>query len=656
MSAGSGAVFLSYASEDSGTASSIADAFASAGVEVWFDKSELRGGDAWDQKIRRQIRECRLFIPIVSAHTQQRPEGYFRLEWKLAVDRSHLMATELAYLIPVVIDDVSDAEALVPDRFREVQWTRLSNAQSTQRFVERVVSLLQGGPPAKSSTRTNLAPISAPEARSGQRKFWLTAAGVTVGLFAIFGWISWRHLATQSPAAGVVAGTKSIAVMPFVDLSERHDQEYFADGMAEEILDELTKVPQLKVISRTTSFQYKGRGADVRAIGSAIGARYVVEGTVRRSGNQVRITARLIDAADGSETWSERYDRDFGDVLKVQDQIAAALVRALEVSVGAFERAPRTTLRVPAAYEAYLRARKANDRFDRKGMEEATDYYREALRLDPEFARAASALAMLQTQIGIWGYQPPSVAFAEAVKTAERATQLDPSLAEPHAAIALSRILNDWDWMTAEQEIARAEALDPHDLSTEFAAAWLAEVRGDWREAQHHVDSGLGVDPLNAQALYLKGEILLAAGLEEDAEAAVRRGLQISPGYNWLRYLLARVLVARNRAADALIAIQDEADPEGRLYGLALGYFANGQRAEADRALKTLIAQASDWPSGIASVYAFRGEADEAFRWLARAYDERDVDLALIKSRVEFKLLSKDPRYAAMLRKLKLPD
>ena len=666
MSGVSNAVFLSYASEDTQAAERIATVLRGAGIEVWFDKSELRGGDAWDRQIREQIHDCRLFIPVISANSERRDEGYFRREWRLAVERAGDMAHKKAFIVPVVIDGTAERGASVPEKFHELQWTRLPNGETTPAFVERTRTLLS---PEASSARpavTPAAPSSIPEqtpkpsARSSWKStgYWVagTVLAAALAYFAVGKLWYAKGIAQHAGASTAALADKSIAVLPFVDLSEKHDQEYFADGMAEELLDELTKLPQLKVISRTTSFQYKGKNVDVRAIGREIGARYIVEGTVRRAGSQIRITARLTDADDGSQRWSERYDRDFGDVLQVQDQIAAALARTLEVSVGAFERPQHATLRVPAAYEAYLRARKSNDRFDRKGFEEAADYYREALRLDPDFARAASGLAMVQVQIGIWGYLPPSVAFGDVRKTAERATQLDPSLAEPHAALAFAYIINDWNWAAAEREIARAQALESHDLSTEFAAATLAEARGNWDEAQRHIESALTIDPLRANLLYVRGEVMLGAGHAEDAEASVRRALQISPGYNWLRYLLARILVVRGHPADAAAVSQDEPDPEARLYGLALAHFASGRRSDADHALQTLVAQGSDWPIGIASIYAFRGEADEALRWLDRAYQQHDVDLYTLKARVEFVPLSKDPRYKAFLREMNLPE
>jgi len=666
VSTQSGAVFLSYASQDAEPAQKIAEALRAAGIEVWFDKSELRGGDVWDQKIRQQIRDCRLFVPIISAHSEARLEGYFRREWKLAADRTEDMASKVAFLVPVVIDDIPGASAEVPERFRQVQWTRLPDGEATPGFVALVRTLLippSGGgaalpsPPTLGVRSTVPHEVASPGWHVSRRVPLIVVACAFLIATAAYVAHRFSHGTGASPASATtsaVLADKSIAVLPFVDMSEKHDQEYFGDGMAEEILGELAKVPNLRVISRTSSFQYKDKSMDVRQIGAAIGARYVVEGTVRRAGDRVRITAQLVDASDGSERWAEQYDRDFNDVLKVQDEIAAALARALEVSVAATERGSHTTLRSSPAYEAYLRARLASDRFDQQGFEDAAEYYREALRLDPEFARAASALAMLQVQIGVWGYQPPATAFAEVRKSAQRAAQLDPSLAEPHAALAFVHILYDWDWKAADQEIALARTLESHDKSTDFAAAQLAQARGDWGEARRQIDAALAVDPLVASYLYIKGEVLLAAGRYDEAETSVRRALKISPGYNWLRYLLARILVLRGRPADALAVARDEPDPEARLFSLAIALYASGRRAEADSALKTFTTQAADWPFGIAAVHAFRGEADDAFLSLDRAYSERDVDLAFIRSHPEFATIAKDRRYPSFLRKMKL--
>jgi len=392
-----GAVFLSYASEDAPAAQRIAEALRSAGIEVWFDREELRGGDAWDQKIRQQIRDCRLFVPIISAHSEARLEGYFRREWKLAVDRTDDMASEVAFLVPVVIDDTPNASAHVPERFRHVQWTRLPGGEPSAAFTERVRQLRSPSGPANSAAGTDSRaapvrdrPISLAEVRP--RPSWLRPALLVAALIVLGGGayvaIERYVLAKRTPP-GASIGDKSIAVLPFVDLSEKHDQEYFADGMAEEVIDLLTNIPGLKVIGRTSSFQFKGKDQDLRAIGSTSGVSYIVEGSVRRSGDRLRVTAQLINARDGSHVWSDTYDEPAGDTLKVQDEIASNLARALQVSVGADMELTRSSFKSVEAYDLYLRGRHAYDRFDKEGLESAAAYFQQVLELDPASVPAA---------------------------------------------------------------------------------------------------------------------------------------------------------------------------------------------------------------------------------------------------------------------------
>jgi adenylate cyclase len=662
------AVFLSYASQDAPAAERLCNALRSAGIEVWFDQSELRGGDTWDALIRRQIKGCYLFVPMISANTQLREEGYFRREWKLAADRTNDMAGARVFLLPVVIDGTPDSEALVPEKFREVQWTRLPQGANTDAFVEHVrrmiapesiasTSAIPRSPP-KSTPSSSISPSAAPAPSPPTSRSVLPWVVSVVLILGIGYYVGERFLVSKDavPAAKTMSD-KSIAVLPFVDMSENKDQDYFADGMAEEVLDQLVKVPQLRVISRTSSFQYKGKTTDARAIGAALGARYLVEGSVRKSGNKLRITAELIDAQDGSQRWADRYDRDIGDVLKVQDEIAISLVRALEVSVGAFELPARTTVRVPAAYDAYLRARRAADQFNEKGFKEAIDDYREALRLDPQFAPAAAALAMLQTNLGEWGYLPVDTAFREAKTSADLAIRLDGTLAMPHAILALTHVLYDWDWQAARNELAKAAALQPRDPISEWAAGQLSVAEGNWDEAISHLNASLALDPLSAGTYYVLSGALVRAGHLDEAEAAIRKALQISPSYAWAHYQLGNVLVLRGKLSDALTVFQDERDPEAHLYGLALAHYALGHRQASDAAFEQLTKLAAgDWAFGIATVHAYRGEVDQAFEWLARAYAQKDVDLSVFKGDPISAKIWPDPRYKAFLRKMNLPE
>jgi len=309
------------------------------------------------------------------------------------------------------------------------------------------------------------------------------------------------------------------------------------------------------------------------------------------------------------------------------------------------------------SYQAYLRARHAEDRFNQKGFEEALEDYREALRLNPQFARAAAALGLLQNLLAIWGYLPVDTAFSEARASAELAVRLDGSLATPHAALALTHVIYDWDWPAAKHELERATALEPRDPTTEWATAQLWMVLGDWNQATRHINTSLALDPLNAISHYVLSTIRLYAGHADEADAAIRRTLQISPSYAWAHYQLARILIVRGKLEDALAVVQQEPENEARLWGLASVNFALGRKAASDEALEQLTKiGAGDWAYGIAGVHAARGEVDEAFGWLDRAYAQKDVDLCEIKGEPVFAKIVRDPRYKAFLRKMNLPE
>ena len=286
-----GTVFLSYASQDSEAAQRICDALRAAGIEVWFDQSELRGGDAWDRHIRERIHDCRLFIAVISANTEARDEGYFRREWGLAVDRTRDMDEKKAFLLPVVIDNSVERNARVPERFHGIQWTRLPGGVTPSAFVARVAALL-GAPAPAAAVGPGSAPVSSRPAHvRNPRAIWIPLGLATLAIIVGGGWFALQRSALHRHAkTGVTVQSrpavmeKSIAVLPFADLSEKHDQEYFADGMAEEVINLLAKLPDLKVIGRTSSFQFKGRNEDLRKIGQSLGAAYVLEGSVRRSG------------------------------------------------------------------------------------------------------------------------------------------------------------------------------------------------------------------------------------------------------------------------------------------------------------------------------------------------------------------------------------
>jgi TolB-like protein/Flp pilus assembly protein TadD len=665
-SAPTGAVFLSYASQDAEAAKRICDALRAAGIEVWFDQSELRGGDAWDRRIREQIHDCRLFIPVISANSECRDEGYFRREWSLAADRTRDMAHKRAFLLPVVIDGTPERGASVPEKFHELQWTRLPGGDAPPAFVERIHRLLSPeGLPAR-AVATPVAPGSTVQSsRASGRPSWrfkpaLWAISAALGLALAYFvaerfWLSKRtaSAATVAGPASPAAAEKSIAVLPFVDLSEKHDQQYFADGIAEETLNQLAKIPGLKVIGRTSSFQFREKGDDVRKIGATLGAAFVLEGSVRKSADRVRVTAQLIGAGDGSHRWSETYDAKLDDVLKVQDDMAASLARALEVTVAVASTAERGSTS-PEAYDFYLRGLHALDSESVEGCGQAVEMFKQALQFDAASARTLVSLAWAYDCIGRAG---TGADFAQSRDFAMRALQVEPNSAEAHLVLASAHIVRDWDWNGAQREIDLAFKLAPPDGRALIIAARLAGAKADFKRATELLQQAQARDPLDPVTYDELAGLHLRSGRYTEAEAANRRCLQIDPRFAAEHYWLGIALLMQGRLQDALLETERETPRDGRFLGGAVVLYALHRIADSDAALKKAIeVNSSGWPSAIASVYAFRGERDQALAWLEKAYGARDVDLYFSKHDPRFRNLESDPRYKAFLRKMNLPE
>jgi len=670
-----GPVFLSYASQDADAARRICDALRAAGIEVWFDQSELRGGDAWDRQIRKQIHDCALFVPVISAHSDARHEGYFRREWRLAVERAGDMSERIAFLVPVVIDDTSDSRADVPDRFRQVQWTRLPGGETPRPFIEHVRRLLSPEAPTTRATtttapsglttaETSRKPVPRPSA--SKLALWTMSAvlAVAVSYFVVDNfWLSKRTAAATAPAASAspTGPEKSIAVLPFIDLSEKHDQEYFADGMAEEVIELLARLPGLKVIGRTSSFQFKGKNPDLRAVGSTLGVNYLVEGSVRKSGDQVRVTAQLITARDGSHLWSETYDEPVGDALKIQDQIAANLVRALQVSVGGADAgyAERRTFKSIEAYDLFLRGVHASDRYDKEGFESAAAYFQQALDLDPTSVPAAEWLAVTHQNIAAWGYVDPTDGFERTRHSAQRVLALDPKSSLAYSILAGVHYQYDWDWGAAERDAKEALRLEPHDAGNNGTLGDVYRSLGRWDESARLYETAISFDPLDPVWHSHLRRVWYLTGRLHEAEVEARKVLQISPTYDGGHSALGFVLLAQGRLDDALGEMRQESG-EDRGLGLVVVYRALGRRADSDAALARFRREhAQDAAKDIALAYGYREELDKAFAWLERAYRQKDSDLWNIKPvQVDplMKTFAGDPRFTAFLRKMNLPE
>jgi TolB-like protein/Flp pilus assembly protein TadD len=657
------AVFLSYASQDAEAAHKICEALRAAGIEVWFDQSELRGGDAWDRRIRQQIRDCALFMPVISARTQARAEGYFRLEWHLAEQRTHLIGRQRAFLVPVCIDDTLERDADVPDAFLAVQWMRLPGGETPPTFAARITALLGPLAPAATANQPRFALTSALPAQMQQRRTLWTSIGLSVlAVFIVGGWFALQHSGLHRHPLADTAGRsrptitdKSIAVLPFVDLSEKHDQEYFADGLSEEILNLISRMPTLNVIGRTSSFQFRGKNEDVRAIGTRLGAAYVLEGSVQKAGERVRVIAQLVSTEDGVHRWSNTYDRAFGDVLALQDELAAGVARAMQVTVGSDALLSRKASTNPQAYDLYLRGLHALDHRDRESVEAAANYFQQAFDLDPSSVAAATQLGRTLVYQAEFLFSPAVDAYEHARRTLVSAIRLDPQFGPAHAWLGWVYMAYDWNWRAADAECNQALQLSPRDPLASGCAARLSEAMGRFEDAIRLLTASLAQDPLNPGVTNALSGVYARAGRLAEAEKTERRVIQISPTYASAPFNLTKILLALGRSQEALEIMERATDM--RTEGLLLIYHSLGRVKESDAELGTLTrVHANDRAFRIAEAHAYRAELDEAFIWLDRAYKQKDPGLYLLKGDLLLRNLEPDPRYKAFLRKMNLPE
>jgi TolB-like protein/cytochrome c-type biogenesis protein CcmH/NrfG len=693
------AVFLSYASQDAEAAHRICAALRAAGIQVFLDQSELRGGDAWDHKIRHEILDCVLFIPIVSRHTQERLEGYFRHEWKLAIERAHHMAEQKAFLLPVVLDDIRDQEAIVPDPFRAVQWTRLPGGETPPAFVERVRRLL-----SPEGSRTIRGPASAQSGaaaitRAPAQPSWLPGRGLLVVLALIVGavvyfaieklWISKPAVpapeiaasaapaeppaavaessapAESSPAvaastepAASSAPAQSIAVLPFADLSDARDQEYLSDGLSEELIDLLARVPDLRVPARTSSFYFKGKSEPLATIARTLGVANVLEGSVRKDGNQLRVTAQLTRADSGEHLWSATYDRELKDVFKVQDEIAAAVVGALKLKPAPAQSAGQAYGTTNTeAYTQYLLGRQLYFREnDAVGFGEAVNAYQKAIALDPKYAAAYAGLALAKAfRADVLGDTTKGIADARA--DAEKAVALGPQQPEGYTARGFIRFNWGWDWSGAQADFEKALALDAGNADARRRYVSLLTTLGRMPQALAEGKRASELDPLNADSWRGLAVALDATGNHAAAVEALHRALEIQPGDTYSTYSLAVMELTGGQAAEALETFR-KVDLGGfRLAGIAMADCALHRGSESQRAFKDAIAKsARESAYQIAEAYAWCGDKDQALQWLERAYRQRDTGLFEITWSPLLVSLRGDPRFTALLGRMNFPQ
>jgi TolB-like protein len=667
-------VFLSYASQDADPAQRICAALRAGGIEVFLDQSGLRGGDVWDQKIRLEIHHCALFIPVISANTASRHEGYFRLEWDLADQRTHRMARNRVFIVPVCLDGTAEAGSDVPESFRRVQWTRLPAGDTPAAFVERIKRLLSPEA-APLSTPTGATEAIQEPVRAASRSKSILLALVAVVVCGALAYLmvdrlrGFRHPAASTPRPAAVASVPaaftppphSIAVLPFVNMSGDKEQEYFSDGLTEELLNSLAAINELQVAARTSAFSFKGKDADIGTIARKLNVGAVLEGSVRRSAHTVRVTAQLIDAVTGFHLWSKTYDRDLGDVLKLQTQIATAVADALKVTLLAdtVSRIELGGTRNPAAFDAYLHAAKDADAGGAKNSLSAVAAYSDAIRLDPNYALAFAGRSFVQSVYASQNALRPMVRqyFAKALADANQAIALAPDLAEGHMAFGFYLANGALDLDQALAEFERARALGQ-------GAAGILRVSGLFAVMTGRTEAGLAdlrravtLDPLSALTHHLLGFGLYIAHRYEEARAANAEAISLDPE-------LLRAYEFHGLADYQLDNFEEaratcEARPNywGTQWCLALTYQKLGRHADAQAAVAKIEAMQGDTTAyQYSTIYAQWGDMPKALEWLDTAMRLRDPGLSLLRTDPLMDPLRNEPRYRAVEKELKFPD
>jgi TolB-like protein/Flp pilus assembly protein TadD len=485
----------------------------------------------------------------------------------------------------------------------------------------------------------------------------VVAAGLLA--FQVLRGTSHQKSANQPGDARGVSG-KSIAVLPLVNTSGDPSNDYFSDGLSEELIAVLAKIPSLKIIGRSSSFLFKGKSDDSRTIGEKLGVANLLEGSVRKQGDRVRIVAELINAADGRTLWSETYDRELKDVFAVQSEIAVAVTEQLKIKLLGV---PAKSDAAPsndnlAAYNALQQGTFYFRLSTEEGTRKATEFYGEAIRLDPRYALAYAQLSAAWRQLAAtWlsGGAEANEGYTKARNAAQTALSLAPDLAAAHEALGFVLVTPDFDFAAAEAEFRKAEKLAPADAGPKFALSFLFAVQGRLAEAENIMRQTLALDPLGVTRYLNFARILIAGGRYDEAEDALRKAIELQPAAARLHAYLTILDVLRGNAAAALQDAQLEPKGFWQDYALALAQQAQNDHATADAAMQAFIDKhALSGPFQIAALYGLRKEPDKMFEWLERAYTGHDPGLTQLLATPFILNYRDDPRFAALCQKLKV--
>ncbi|MFQ5724746.1 MAG: tetratricopeptide repeat protein, partial [Terriglobia bacterium] len=495
---------------------------------------------------------------------------------------------------------------------------------------------------------------------------WLGVIAVVVvalGVGGYFGWERWRER-VQAPS-GEPGPITSIAVLPFADLAGDPEQEYFVDGMTEALITELSKISALRVISRTSVMQYKDVKKPLPEIARELNVDAVVEGSVLRAGDRVRITAQLVHAPTDTHLWAESYDRELRDILALHSEVARAIAREVKVTVTPEEETRLAAARAvnPEAHELYLRGRYHWHKRGREGLEKSLQYFQQAIEKDPGYARAYAGLADVYAVRPSWGFAAPTDDFPRARAAARKALELDENLAQPYATLGQVKDSYDRDWRGAEEDCRRALELDPNYATGHHWYGILLSTLGRHEEAIAELETAVRLDPLAPNISRWLGRVLYHARRYDEAVQQLQKTVEMHPDFSGAFLDLGTAYAQMGRYPEALAAMEksrglSEADP---LYAYAGWIYARtGRKEEAQRLLRRLQELSGQQyvdSSAIAIIYIGLGRKEEALTWLERAYEERGAYRILyLKVDPVFDPLREEPRFQELLRRLNFPE
>jgi TolB-like protein/tetratricopeptide (TPR) repeat protein len=657
---GTSEVFISYASQELAVADAVVSALERQGLTCWIAPRDVTPGSHYAEGIMLAIGGAKAVILILSGSALASKH----------VGKEVERASSKGRPIIVLRTDTAPLTLTFEYFLSESQWIDVGTggiAAATIKLVEAVRTHLH----SPVTREPNVSVVN--RATAPPRPRWIVAAGafVVALVLAYFAvdkvWLSKRESAEKPVTAMASAATvsapptpaipaKSVAVLPFVDMSEKKDQEYFSDGLSEELIDMLTRIPELHVPARTSSFYFKGKQTTITEIAKKLGVTHVLEGSVRKNGRIIRITVQLIRADTSYHVWSKTYDRTLDDIFKIQDEIAGAVVSALRTSLStnAVHDTPKSLN--ADSYALLMQAQYFLLRQTRDDQHKAFEYYQRAVDSDPMSAAAWAGLSRVTANLHSLGELPWKKAFGDALQFAERAVALDPQLTEAHIALGKVYLNLGHDYAAAKREIDKARALDPENNVVLFWMSSAALAAGDLANAEEFAQQASAKDPLDGETYMMLGQAYYCEGRFSEAEDSYRKALDLIPARPALHSTLGLVLLARGKHEEALQEITRETDLGEQDTALAGTYQILGRTADARSALAQLEAERGNSDAySIAQIYALRGDRERTFLWLDRAYQQHEYFMQM-KVDPWFSSVRGDPRYKALLRKNNLPE